>query len=275
MEFLNAVKESVFGTAKENESSNDAVMNQNDNSSDNSSSISLTPSLFSRNQPDPESSAHGDVKDKLHSDTIAHWEPVSRDASEKPEVKPINTGGHSALPSARDQMSNESSVPSSAESGSAWMDKLGSIMGGNNKDEAQSFWRTSDTQDKQDDRSVMDKLRDAHMEATPEKGMTDTIKEKFDNWSQSASNMMSGNSSNDRGMTENMQEKMSDMKDAAQDRAVDMKDSVQEKVGDMKNQVDSMWNKSGSVEALPDSSLPIVKHDATADIPDPNFIQNA
>jgi len=258
MEFINAVKEQVFGTAKENESSND---------SSSFSSTSLTPSLFSRNQPDPETSAHGSAKDQIHSETIAHWEPVSHDASDKPEVKPINTGGHSALPSASDQSSDQSMNPSSAESGSTWMDKLGSIMGGNNNQEVM-----------QDDRSVMDKLRDAHMEATqPQKGMTETVKEKLESWSQNASNMVSGNSSNESGVTENMQNKMTDMKDAAQDNAVEMKDTVQEKVGDIKNKVDSMWNTSGSssINALPDKSLPIVKHDATADIPDPNFIQNA
>jgi len=264
-------KQDLSAVAKLRDAHHEAISKDDSNSSDNSSSFSLNPSLFSRNQPDPESSAHGAMKDQQHAETIPHWDPVSREVSDIPKIAPINADNSSALPAARDQWTNQSSVPSEDSVGSKWMDKLGSIMSGaNNKDEAQTFWRTPELQqeDKDDQRSVMDKLRDAHSDAssTPQQqpSVTNTIKEKFDNWSHSASDMMSGKSSSstDHGMSENVQEKMGDMKE-----------TVQDKMGDLKNQVDSMWNKSGSgsqsVEPLP------VKHDATADIPDPNFIQNA
>lgn len=263
---IDSSQENLSAVAALRDAHHDAILNQNNDTS----STSFNPSLFSRNQPDPETSAHGAVKDQQHADTIPHWEPVSRDVTDKPAVFPIKTDGISALPDSRDQWSNQSSQSSSDESGSKWMDKLGSIMSGTNKDEAQSFWRTENTHEEvKDDQSVMDKLRDAHSEAVAspqQKSMTETVKEKFDSWNNS-------NASSERSSNGNWQENMNDMKDSVQDRVVDMKDNVQEKVGDMKDQVDSMWNKSASsshsIDPLP------VKHDATADIPDPNFIQNA
>jgi len=218
------------------------------------------------NQPEENSSTYTAstvMINQMHGDTIPHWE--SAPVKEQPVIAPIKTENVSPLP-AKDQWVNQPSVPlEEKESETKWVDKLGALMSGTNKDEA--FWRASDVPEEntKDERSVMDKIRGAHVDAKSspqQKGMTETIKEKFDNWSHSTD-------SANRGFPENVQNRLGNMKDSVQESVSEMKESVQEKVGDVKDHVDSMWSGSQNDEPLP------VKHVPIADIPDPNFIQNA
>jgi len=233
---------------------------------------SLNPSLFSRNQPDPESSAHGALKEKMHSETIRQ---SSSDPMDTPTLGPINTSS--------DMLSGKDVQPlpeRKEETSSTWVDKLGSIMGGNKDDS--TTWKdvkepNHELQDKesvmerlrnahmeataepQDRESVMESLRNAHMEATSEpqdKGITETIKEKFDNWTNSSNSVFGGK---ERGFTDTVQEKVGDVKD-----------QVKEKVGDMKDQVESYMG-STPADPLPMKQPPVAN---PADVPDTNFLKN-
>jgi uncharacterized protein YjbJ (UPF0337 family) len=237
-----------------------------------SSPTSFNPSLFSRNQPDPENSAHGAFKDKMHSETIRQ---SSTDPMETPIIAPIQSSSETfagkdvqPLPERKEDTS------------STWVEKLGAIMGGT-KDESMmnKDVKETDSQESVMDRlrnahmeatadsqeSVMDSLRNAHMEATnqnQDKRITETIKDKFDNWNKSANSVFSGKEP-ERGLT-----------DTVQERVGEMKDQVTEKVGDMKDQVESYMSKDSSTPADPLllKQPPVV---APADVPDTNFLQNA
>jgi len=90
------------------------------------------------------------------------------------------------------------------------------------------------------------------------KGVTETIKEKFDNWNKSTTGMFDGKE-NDRGsFSETVQEKVGEVKD---------------KVGEVKDKVESYMTKdTPQADPLPMKPTPIA---GPADVPDTNFLQNA
>jgi len=214
-------------------------------STESSSTSYINPSLFSRNQPDPNTSAQGSLMDQMHDKPIRQtgFQSTENDTN-------MNTTNIQPLP--------ERNLSDQNDASKSWMDKLGSIMGGKDED---SLMHPNETKNENDDVSVIERLRNAHAESLDkheEKGVTETIKEKFDNWNKSTTGMLDGKENARGSFSETVQEKVEEAK---------------EKVGEVKDKVESYMTKdTPQADPLPMKPTPIA---GPADVPDTNFLQNA
>jgi uncharacterized protein YjbJ (UPF0337 family) len=236
------------GTSFEVKDSDPLPNEEKSTDSTDTSSTSFNPSLFSRNQPGS-NTAQGSLMEKMHDKPIR--QSTENDTT---NIQPLPERN---LPN---QMDFQTPQNKSDDTSKSWMDKLGSIMGGA-KDEESSLMHPNEPKNENVDVSVIERLRNAHAESLEkheEKGVTETIKEKFDNWNKSTTGMFDGKE-NDRGsFSETVQEKMGEVKD---------------KVGEVKDKVESyMTKETPQADPLLMKPTPIA---GPTDVPDTNFLQNA
>jgi len=194
-------------------------------------------------------SAQSSLMDKMHDEPIRQTGFQSTD---------YNTTNIQPLPERN--LTDQPHENSSSDPSKSWMDKLGFIMGGA-KDEESSLMHPNEPKNENDDVSVIERLRNAHAESLEkheEKGVTETIKDKFDNWNKSTKGVFNGNENERGSFSETVQEKVEEVKD---------------KVGEVKDKVESYMTKdTPQPDPLPMKPSPIA---GPADVPDTNFLQNA